>query len=255
MRLDNYLANENKYSSRTKAKEAVERGEVLVNGKIVKPSYDVLPTDEITITDLARGFVSNGAFKLERAFEVFDFCVKGKITADIGASTGGFTQCLLNNGANKVYAVDVGESLLHPSLLSDDRVVVYENTNARFLDENSFPTLVDVVVSDVSFISLTYILPAISKILCDTGEAVVLIKPQFECGAKALSKNGIVTDKRDRYLACKKIITFATDLGFGSVGFTNAPIKQGKNVEFLLYLRKNCISTVDEKAVLSVCVG
>ena len=111
--------------------------------------------------------------------------------ADIGASTGGFTQCLLLNNVQKVYALDVGESLLHPSLFNDDRVVVIENTNARFMTEQTFGELLDGIVTDVSFISLTYILPAIYSILKQNGEGVLLIKPQFECGPKNLSKNGI----------------------------------------------------------------
>ena len=255
MRIDNYLANEKKYTSRTKAKEAVERGEVLVNGKIVKPSYEICEKDVISFSDDALGFVSNGAFKLERAFEIFELNVEGKTVADIGASTGGFTQSLLNHGAARVFAVDVGESLLHPIIRDNPAVVVFDNTNARFIDENTFGCKMDVVVSDVSFISLTYILPSIYKILSADGDAVVLVKPQFECGPKALSKNGIVTDKKNRYLACKNIVKFAEGVGFGAIGFTNAPIRQGKNVEFLLHLRKYCSSLVDEKALLSVCVG
>jgi len=255
MRIDSYLVKINKFSSRTKAKEAVERGEVFVNGKTVKPSYDVIGDEQVTLSSEAGLFVSNGAFKLKRAIEYFALDLKDKTAADIGASTGGFTQCLLMNGASKVFAVDVGESLLHPSVSSDKRVTVLDNTNARFLTEKDLGERVDVVVSDVSFISLTYILPAINGILKDDGECVVLVKPQFECGPSKISKNGIVTDRKARADACLNISAFANSSGLGTVGFTYAPIREGKNVEFLLYLKKNKPSTVTSADIKSVCIN
>jgi len=253
MRLDNYLFENKKFASRTKAKEAIERGEVLVNGKIVKPSHDVSEKDVIALSGSAGEYVSNGAFKLLRAFEVFNFYVDGLTVADIGASTGGFTQVALKMGAKKVFALDVGESLLDDKLALNERVVSIENTNARFMDKNTFGGEVDVVVTDVSFISLTYILQAIYGILKDGGEAVVLVKPQFECGPKFLSKNGIVTDKKVRRNVCEKIIEFAQSVGFGALGLDYAPIREGKNVEFLLHLKKNAITTLKQASIEAVC--
>lgn len=245
MRIDNYLVFINKFSSRTKAKEAVERGEVFVNGKTVKPSFEVCDDDNITYLDKAGMFVSNGAFKLERAFDVFPgFNVEDKICLDIGASTGGFTQSLLLHGAKRVFAVDVGQSLLNEALANDDRVIVMDNTNARYIKRNDFCDCIDRIVSDVSFISLTYILPSAYSVLSDGGEAVLLIKPQFECGPKYLSKNGIVVDKRARCEACLKISRFAIDIGFGVFGFNVAPIKKDKNTEFLIYLKKSEVGHV-----------
>ncbi|MBQ9480816.1 MAG: TlyA family RNA methyltransferase [Clostridia bacterium] len=254
MRLDNYLAETGKFSSRTKAKEAIERGEVLVNGKAAKPSLEVDGTENISFTEGAGKYVSLGAFKLERAFEVFDFSVKDKIVADVGASTGGFTQILLFHGAKKVYAVDVGESLLHPSLQADGRVVPIENFNARYLSAGALGEYMDAVVSDVSFISLTYILGGISSCLKSGGEAVVLIKPQFECGRQFLSKSGIVTDKNARLNACLNVFNYAKSLSLNASGFAPAPIKEGKNVEFLLHLVKEGASSVTEEHLRDICI-
>ncbi|MBP5308897.1 MAG: TlyA family RNA methyltransferase [Clostridia bacterium] len=254
MRIDSYLVEIKRFESRNKAREAVERGEVFVNGKNVKPSFDVSARDEITYAENAGRYVSVGAYKLERAFEVFNFSVKGKVVADVGASTGGFTQCLLFHGAEKVFAVDVGESLLHPSLKCDSRVVPIENFNARYLSPSVFGGAVDAVVSDVSFISLTYILGGISACLKEGGEAVVLIKPQFECGKRFLSKNGIVTDANARYTACSNVFNYAKSLGLSACGFDVAPEIIGKNKEFLLYLNKGAQEIVNEKLLRDICI-
>ena len=253
MRIDNYLFSEGKFESRNKAKEAVERGEVTVNGKPVKPSYVIREGDDVKLQTNAGKYVSNGAFKLERAFEAFDLSAEGKIFADIGASTGGFTQCLLMHGAAKVYAVDVGESLLHPSLKNDSRVTCIENFNARFLSSDVLGGEVDAIVSDVSFISLTYILGGISRCIKEGGYAVVLIKPQFECGRENLSKNGVVTSLKARSKACLEVVKFAYSVGLSAAGFCAAPIREGKNIEYLLHLKKGGTSVLDEKYIDSVC--
>ena len=256
MRLDAYLTEiMKKYESRTKAKEAVERGEVKVNGRIAKPSLDVSEKDVIVFSEGSGAFVSNGAFKLLKAFESFGLDVNGKTVADVGASTGGFTQCALMHGAKKVYAIDVGENLLHPSVREDKRVVPIENFNARFLTAETLGETVDVVVSDVSFISLTYLLNGISLILKDGGEAVVLVKPQFECGKKYLSKNGVVTDKKARAAACVTVMECAGANGLGALNFTFAPIREGKNVEFLLHLKKGEEGKITEDFINSVCIN
>ena len=239
MRIDSYLYQNLIYPSRTKASEAIARGDVLVNGKIVKkPSLEVLETDKIEIVESSETFVSNGGYKLEKAFEDFKFIASGLTFADVGASTGGFTDCLLKHGASKVFAIDVGESLLSSELKNNDKVVVIDNFNARNLSVQALGGLVDGVVCDVSFISLTYVLAQIYSVIKDGGIAITLIKPQFECGKKQLNKNGIVTDKKARIECVKKIIDFSKTVGFTPVNFTNAPIKQDKNREYLLFLKK-----------------
>ena len=239
MRIDTYLFQNNKYLSRTKASEAISRGEIFVNGKAVKkPSLEVSDSDIIEIIQTKQTFVSNGGYKLEKAFEDFNFSAKGLTFADVGASTGGFTDCLLKHDAKKVYAIDVGESLLSIELKQNEKVIVIDNFNARNLCYESLGEKVDGVVCDVSFISLTYVLAQIYSVLNDNGFAIVLIKPQFECGKKELNKNGIVTDKKVRVECVKKILDFAVTIGFTPSNFTNAPIKQDKNREYLLKLDK-----------------
>lgn len=240
MRIDTFLYQNQKYPSRTKASDAILRGDVFVNGKQVKkPSFEIGENDKVEIVEQNQTFVSNGGYKLEKAFEDFSFSADGLTFADVGASTGGFTDCLLKHGAKKVFAIDVGESLLYDTLKNDERVVVLDNFNARNLSIEALSEYVDGVVCDVSFISLTYVLAQIYSILKDNGFAVVLIKPQFECGKKQLNKNGIVTDKKARVECVKKIIDFASTVGFTPYKFSYAPIKQDKNREYLLMLTKN----------------
>ena len=245
MRIDTYLFQSGKFNSRTKASEAISRGEVLVNGKPVKKSsFEVSDSDEVSVESHGVTFVSNGGYKLEKAFEDFKFSANNLTFADIGASTGGFTDCLLKHGASKVFAIDVGESLLSVELKNNPKVKVIDNFNARNLTEKTLGGLVDGVVCDVSFISLTYILPQIFSVLKMNGFAVCLIKPQFECGKKQLNKNGIVTDKKARREAICKVIDFAKAIGFSPEKFTNAPIKQDKNREYLILLSKDKYSPI-----------
>ena len=180
MRLDTYLFEIGKYPSRNKASEAVLKGEVLYDNKVVKPSKEVTNEALISYAQVESKYVSNGGYKLEKALIDFKFSVKDMVFADIGASNGGFTDCLFQNGAKKVYAIDVGESQLDKALLSKN-VVIMDNTNARYLSKELFPDEIDGVVCDVSFISLTYVLPSIKNLLKNEGFALVLIKPQFEC--------------------------------------------------------------------------
>ena len=239
MRIDSYLFQNQKYTSRTKAAEAIARGEVFVNGKAVKkPSFEIEESDKIEIVESSTTFVSNGGYKLEKAFEDFEFSAVDLTFADVGASTGGFTDCLLKHGAKKVFAIDVGESLLSNELKNNDKVVVIDNFNARNLCVQTLGEEVDGVVCDVSFISITYVLSQIYSVIKNDGFAVVLIKPQFECGKKELNKNGIVTDKKARANCVKKILDFVQAVGFTPVNLTNAPIKPDKNREYLLLLSK-----------------
>ncbi|MBR1867686.1 MAG: TlyA family RNA methyltransferase [Clostridia bacterium] len=240
MRIDSFLFESKKYPSRTKAQEAVSRGEVSVNGRIIlKPSYEVCSSDKIEISELALNFVSNGGYKLEKALSEFPVDAFGKIFCDVGASAGGFTDCLLRRGAKKVYAVDVGDSLLADDLKCDERVVVIDNYNARFLDREVLGGKVDAVVCDVSFISLTYLLKPIFEVIGEDGFAITLIKPQFEVGKKALNKNGIVTRAEDRKNAVKKIYEYGISVGLYPKAFTTAPIVPEKNVEYLILWTKS----------------
>lgn len=234
MRADKYFAE--KFGSRTKSAEAIEKGLVLVNGRAIKPKDEIKETDEIAFIDDVQTFVSNGGYKLAKAIEDFQFDCKGKVFADIGASTGGFTHCLLINGAKHVFAVDVGESLLHESLLGDSRITQMENVNARYLEKSDFAIPVQAVVTDVSFISLRLIFPPIANILDEGGDALVLIKPQFECENKHIGKSGIVHNSAHAKII-EKVLSYASDNGLYPFGITTAPIRKGKNIEYVLWVK------------------
>ncbi|MBR5439649.1 MAG: TlyA family RNA methyltransferase [Clostridia bacterium] len=239
MRIDNYLYQIGKYSSRTKASEAVLKGDVLYQGKPCKPSKEVEDLSLVTFVTANSKYVSNGGYKLEKVLNEYKIDLNGKIFVDIGASNGGFTDCLLQNGVKLVYAVDVGKTQLEQVLLDDNRVVVLDNTNARHLTKQQFSNEIDGVTCDVSFISATYILPAIADILAPNGTAVLLIKPQFEVGKEHLTKSGIVLNKKDRLRAINKIYEFAISCGLTPKYVTPAPIRQGKNIEYLIVLKKD----------------
>lgn len=235
MRIDRYLAE--KFGSRTKAARAVESGRVLVNGKVVPPSYDVGERDGFTFIEEEESFVSLGGYKLAKALRDFEFSVSGGVFADIGASTGGFTDCLLKSGAKKVYCIDVGESQLDPSL-KEKNVVVIDNFNARNLGTELFAEPLDGAVADVSFISLTYILDKISSVLGEGKCVIALIKPQFECGGAKIGKNGIVRSDALRRQAIEKIYRFSVECGLAPQKITTAPIAEGKNIEYPILLKK-----------------
>lgn len=235
MRADKFFAE--KFGSRTKASEAIEKGWVLVNGQSIKPKSEIKETDEISFLQAESAFVSNGGYKLERAIQTFALECEDKIFADLGASTGGFCDCLLQNGAKRVYAVDVGESLLHESLQTDSRIVSMDNTNARYLQKSDFDERLDGVVTDVSFISLRLILPVISTLIDEIGWAVVLIKPQFECENKHIGKRGIVHPSAHAEIV-KKVLGYALENGLYAHGIVNAPVRKGKNIEYVVWLTK-----------------
>ena len=236
MRLDKFLSE--KYGSRTKAATAINKGLVLVNGKSVQPSFDLDESkDNLTFIEDCESYVSVGGYKLSKAIKDFDFSVDGKVFADIGASTGGFTDCLLKNGASKVYCIDVGESQLDKSLISNKTVII-DNFNARNLHAGLFSDRLDGAVIDVSFISLTYVLNAVGEVLEDGASVLALIKPQFECESRKVGKNGIVKDKKMHESIISKIYDFASDCGLSPLKITNAPIIQGKNMEYVILLEK-----------------
>ena len=247
MRADKYFSE--KYGSRTKAAEAIEKGLVLINGKSIKSKTEIKETDTITFIEPKVTFVSNGGYKLARALETFDFTCKDKIFVDIGASTGGFTDCLLQNGAAKVYTVDVGESLLHESLLYNEKIVQMENTNARYLTKQDFSDSIDGVVTDVSFISLRLIFPVIKEILKDDGVALVLIKPQFECEKKHIGKSGIVSPSAHAGIV-DNVLKYLEESGLFPRDIVNAPVRKGKNIEYVLYIQTNGFGAISRREIV-----
>ena len=256
MRLDVYLVERGYFPSRQKAREAVVRGDVSVGGKTVfKPSKTVLNGEAVTVSANDERFVSNGGYKLYKAIQDFKFLPKGLVFADIGASNGGFTDCLLKFGAKKVIAIDVGESQLDKTLAGDERVIIKDNFNARYLTAESLGGYVDGVTADVSFISLTYILKNVAGVLKDGGVALLLIKPQFELNAAALNKSGLVMSRALRKSAVKRVYDFALSVGLVPVDFTVAPVKEKKNVEYVIMLKKDLqispisLKTVEERAI------
>ena len=239
IRLDTYLTEQGFFESRARAQAAIMAGQVLVDEqKIDKPGTAIKPGAAIRLLGDQLKYVSRGGLKLEKALQVFPVTVEGKVMADIGASTGGFTDCALQNGASKVYAVDVGYGQLAWKLRSDPRVVNMERTNARTLDETSLPEQVDAVSIDVAFISLEKILPAVKKILKPDGFVIALIKPQFEAGKEHIGKKGVVKDPDVHKEVISRIINFAKMEGFGIGGLDFSPVKGPEgNIEYLLYLK------------------
>lgn len=239
MRLDKLVHEKNITESREKAKALIMAGKILVNKeKIDKAGTMVEEEAEIELIGERMPYVSRGGFKLEKALQRFPINLKDKTVLDIGASTGGFTDCALQNGALKVYAVDVGYGQLDWKLRNDERVISMERTNARYLEKGSFPEEIDFITTDVAFISLTKILPAIKEILKkDGGEAVVLIKPQFEAGKERVGRKGVVKDPEVHKDVINKIIEFSIEEGFAIKGLTFSPIKGPEgNIEYLLWL-------------------
>lgn len=235
MRLDVLLATRGLAESREKAQRLIRAGQVRVNGQVMsKPGLQFPEDSEVEIESLPR-FVSRGGDKLMGAFEAWpDLNPAGCVCIDIGSSTGGFTDCLLQHGAEKVYAVDVGKGQLHWDLRNDARVVVMEETNARYLEAETFDPRPAFGVTDVSFISLTLILPAVARVLLPGGTFVSLIKPQFEAGAANLRK-GVVVDEAVRQEVVERIRRFGIeDLGWSCVGIVPSPLRgPAGNVEFL----------------------
>ncbi len=237
-RLDALLANRGLFESRAKAQAAIMAGQILVNDqKIDKPGTQVPEDAAIRILGDKLPYVSRGGLKLEKALKIFPISVQGKIVADIGASTGGFTDCALQNGAAKVYAIDVGYGQLAWKLRSDERVVNMERTNVRYLEREQLAEMVDAVTIDVAFISLDKVLPAVRKILKDDGFVIALIKPQFEAGKENVGKKGVVRDPKIHEAVINNVIAFAKNEGFGIAGLEFSPIKGPEgNIEYLLYL-------------------
>ena len=240
MRLDSFLVENSFYKSRNKAAEGIARGEVLVNGKVCqKASTQVTSVDKIILQRDEEPFVSLGGNKLNKAVKHFAPEINGKQFIDVGASTGGFTECLLRNGASKVYCVDVGENLLDKNIALDSRVVVMDRTNARYLTIDQFDGLVDGIVVDCSFISLEYILPPLVSLIKNDGIILALIKPQFELQERMKLKNGILRNDALRLKILQRIYDFSINCGLSPQGLLDVAATQNKNVEYIFYLNKN----------------
>ena len=248
-RLDVILVNKNLAPSREKAKAYIMSGIVYVNGQKEDKAGDLF--DEETAQVEVRGetlkYVSRGGLKLEKAMQEFPIDLNGKICMDIGASTGGFTDCMLQNGAVKVYAVDVGHGQLAWSLRNDERVVCMEKTNFRYMQPGDIADTLDFASVDVSFISLTKILPPAYALLKDDAEMVCLIKPQFETTREKVGKKGVVRDKKVHESVIQKIVDYVPTIGFNVLGLDYSPVKGPEgNIEYLLYIEKNAVSSQPE---------
>lgn len=237
-RLDKLLVNLNYFDTRERAKKAIMAGLVQVNDQVKDKAGDLVDTEA---TILVKGsdmpYVSRGGLKLEKGLAVFDLAVAGKTFIDIGSSTGGFTDCLLQNGAEKVYAVDVGYGQLDWKLRNDPRVVSMERTNFRYLTAENITEMVDGTVMDVSFISITKLIPAIKLFMKPGARGIWLIKPQFEAGRERIGKNGVIRDKKVHESILFEVMTAIENQGFLIKGLDFSPIQGPKgNIEFLVFV-------------------
>ena len=239
-RLDVLLVKGGFAESREKAKAIIMSGNVFVNNNREDKAGQTF--DEKAIIEV-RGntlkYVSRGGLKLEKAMANFDVSIEGKICMDVGASTGGFTDCMLQNGAVKVYSVDVGHGQLAWKLRQDERVVCMEKTNIRYVTNEDIPDLIDFSSIDVSFISLTKVLGPVRNLLTDNGQVVCLIKPQFEAGREKVGKKGVVRDKKVHIEVIEMVVEFAKSIGFNVLNLDFSPIKGPEgNIEYLLHIEK-----------------
>jgi len=237
MRADRLIVERGLFESRAKARAAIEAGLVFANDTVVRKPSEEIPIDAHVVASPAHPYVSRGGLKLAAALDHFKFDPKGRICLDVGASTGGFTDVLLQRGATRVYAVDVGRSQLHASLRARGDVVSLEETDIRTLSPDRFAEVPDLVTIDVSFISLKQVLPAALALAHKPAQLVTLIKPQFEAGRSALKK-GVVRDAAIRQAVCDDIVSVVAALGWDVLGVIPSPIEGGDgNVEFLLGAR------------------
>ena len=245
-RADVALVRRGLCESREKAQASIMAGEVYVGErKINKPSENIRPEDELIIRGPAIRYVSRGALKLEKAVAVFHADLRDRVIMDIGASTGGFTDICLRNGARHVYAIDVGYGQLDWKLRNDPRVTVMERTNARYLTADSFPDRPEITVMDVSFISIRLILPVAAGLMGENGIFYTLIKPQFEAGRDKIGKNGVVRNQETHEEVLRGIVEFVTEMGWQVVGLDFSPITGPEgNIEFIAEIRKSNESTL-----------
>ncbi len=247
-RLDIAVCEQGFAPSREKAKAIIMAGQVFVNNRRVdKAGAEIKPDDVLEVRGGTLKYVSRGGLKLEKAMLEFPIDLKGKICMDVGASTGGFTDCMLMNGAKKVYSIDVGYGQLAWKLRCDERVVNLERTNFRYVTSEQVKEKIDFSSVDVSFISLKHILPKLFELLTDNGRAVCLIKPQFEAGRDKVGKKGVVREKAVHLEVVKRIIDLSLQNGFSVCGLQFSPIKGPEgNIEYLIYLKKSDKPVIDE---------
>ncbi len=239
-RLDVLITQRELTTSREKAKAYIMSGVVYVNGqKEDKPGLQTKPDAVIEIREKMK-YVSRGGYKLEKAIQVFPITLEDKVTMDVGASTGGFTDCMLQNGAKKVYSVDVGYGQFAWKLRQDPRVVCMEKTNMRYVTRDQIEDDIEFASIDVSFISLSKIIGPLQGLLTENGEIVALIKPQFEAGREKVGKKGVVRDPAVHVEVIENVLTFVREIGFGVHGIDFSPIKGPEgNIEYLAYLKNN----------------
>ena len=239
-RLDVLMVQKNLAESREKAKALIMSGIVYVNGqKEDKAGTSFEETAQIEVRGSTLKYVSRGGLKLEKAMSHFGVELAGRVCMDVGASTGGFTDCMLQNGAVKVYAVDVGHGQLAWKLRNDDRVICMEKTNIRYVTPEDIGDQIEFASIDVSFISLTKVLGPVKELLTHDGQVVCLIKPQFEAGREKVGKKGVVREKSVHLEVIEMVMGYARSIGFGVLGLEFSPIKGPEgNIEYLLYLQK-----------------
>ena len=250
-RIDVLLVDMGFFPSREQARRTIMAGNVFVdNQRVDKPGTMVKDDVDILVKGKPLAYVSRGGLKLEKAMKNFDLSLEGKVCMDIGASTGGFTDCMLQNGATKVYSVDVGYGQLAWKLRQDERVVCMERQNIRFLEPDALDERPDFASIDVSFISLKLVLPKAWELLNDGGRVVALIKPQFEAGREKVGKGGIVRDKKTQIEVVEKVLLLANSVGFSMINFSYSPITGGEgNIEFLMILKYNSEKLIENKNI------
>ncbi len=253
-RLDVLLVQRGLVPSREKAKALIMEGNVFVDGQREDKAGTAFDQAvEIEVRGNTLKYVSRGGLKLEKAMQNFAISLEDKICMDIGASTGGFTDCMLQNGAQKVYAVDVGYGQFAWKLRQDERVICMEKTNIRYVTPEDIADVLDFASVDVSFISLTKVLPAARELLSEQGEMVCLIKPQFEAGREKVGKKGVVREAKVHHEVVAKIFAFAQEIGFGVMAIDFSPIKGPEgNIEYLVYIKKGAESLIELTEVQSV---
>ncbi len=250
-RADVILFERGLVDSREKGKRVIMEGSVFIGNLRVDKPGDKLDEDvDIVIKENPNIYVSRGGLKLEKAINFFDLSLKDKTSMDIGASTGGFTDCMLKNGAIKVFAVDVGYGQLDWKLRNDPRVIVMERTNIRNVSLDDIGEKMDFISIDVSFISLKLVLPVAKKLLSENGEILALIKPQFEAGKNKVGKKGIVREKNIHFEVIRNISDFCNELGVGICGITYSPITGATgNIEFLICLKNNNMDAINDESI------
>lgn len=253
-RADVILYEKGLVDSREKGKRVIMEGSVFVGTlRIDKPGEKLDEDVDITIKENPNIYVSRGGLKLEKAINFFNLSLKDKVGMDIGSSTGGFTDCMLKNGASKVFAIDVGYGQLDWKLRNDPKVVVMERTNIRNVKPEDINETIDFTSIDVSFISLRLVLPVAKTLLSEDGEVLALIKPQFEAGRDKVGKKGIIKDKNTHFEVIKNISDFCTELGFGIEGLTYSPITGATgNIEFLICLKNGSMDSIEDDRIWTI---